>query len=145
MGIFNFLFGDNSSETTDEPKRVFISFAIEDKQYRDFLVAQSINKRSPFTFTDMSVKKSWKNEEWKRKCRKRIRECDGIIVLLSKKTYHASGVRWEMKCALEEDIPMIGMHIKKNDSFRGSIPPELDDCEIIDWSWENIEEFIDNL
>jgi len=40
---------------------------------------------------------------------------------------------------------MVGMHIKKKELQRGSIPPELDNCEIIDWCWDDIEEFISNL
>jgi len=37
-------------------KRIFISFAIEDKELRTFLVGQARNENSPFEFTDMSVK-----------------------------------------------------------------------------------------
>jgi hypothetical protein len=46
---------------------------------------------------------------------------------------HASGVHWEIKCAKEEGIPIIGMHIKKND--KGAIPPGLKDVKIIEWKW----------
>lgn len=148
MGLLDFIFGKSVRDDNDEqsvPKNIFISFAIEDKVYRDYLVAQAKDKRSPFTFTDMSVKKKWDDAIWKRQCRKKIKGCDGVIVLLSKNTYHAGGVRWEMKCALQEQIPMIGMHIKKKDEDRGSIPPELDDCNVISWSWENLDEFINNL
>jgi len=104
MGLFDFLLSKNNRDPSvsinlDGEKKIFISFAIEDKQYRDFLIAQSKNKRSPFSFLDMSVKKKWQEEVWKRNCRKKIRDCDGVIVLLSRKTYHAGGVRWEMKCA----------------------------------------------
>ena len=52
-------------------KRVFISFAIEDKSLRDFLVGQAKNENSPFEFVDMSVKKPW-DSAWKKNCRKRI-------------------------------------------------------------------------
>ena len=38
------------------PKRIFVSFAIEDKFARDNLVHQAKQKRTPFEFTDMSVK-----------------------------------------------------------------------------------------
>jgi len=36
-------------------KRVFISFAIEDKNLRNMLVGQARNENSPFEFVDMSV------------------------------------------------------------------------------------------
>jgi len=129
---------DDSDE--DEEKRIFVSFAVEDVKYRDFLVSQAKNERSPFTFIDMSVKKPWDQKIWKKKCRAQIKSCDGMIVLLSKKTWHASGARWEMKCAIEEGIPVIGMHVRKHD--QGVIPPELKGKKIITWSWDNLSKVI---
>lgn len=122
------------------PKKVFISFAIEDITYRNFLVSQAKNKRTPFQFTDMSVKEPWPEKVWQRQCREKIKQCDCMIVLLSKNTWHSSGLRWEIKCAREERIRVIGMHIKKDDT--GAIPPELRGCRIIKWSWTNLENFL---
>lgn len=48
--------------------RIFISFAIEDETYRDFLVGQARNEHSPFNFVNMSVKEPW-SESWKTQCR----------------------------------------------------------------------------
>ena len=127
-------------KTKADRKRIFISFAIEDEMYRDHLVNQARLERSPFDFVDMSVKQPWSEDEWKRKCRTKIKRCDGMIVLLSKNTFHSSGARWEIKCAKEEGIPVIGMHIKKND--KGSIPPELKGKRVITWTWENIKNIL---
>jgi hypothetical protein len=117
--LLEFLFGVEEPE----PRKVFISFAIEDKRYRDFLVSQAKNSNSPFDFIDMSVKEPWHDHKWKRKCREKIRKCDSMIVLLSRKTWHSSGSRWEVKCARGEGLRIIGMHVKKDD--KGAIPPEL--------------------
>lgn len=65
MGFFDWIFG-NETRTKDSRKRVFISFAIEDIEYRDFLVQQARKKHSPFDFIDMSVKTEWEQDEWKR-------------------------------------------------------------------------------
>jgi len=123
-------------------KRVFISFAMEDKPFRDHLVNQAKQERTPFHFVDMSVKKPWNQNIWKKRCRSKIKGCDGVIVLLSKNTYHAGGARWEMKCANEEGVPMVGMHAKKND--RGTRPPELNGKRVIIWTWKNLERVIDS-
>lgn len=139
MGFFDFLFGSSA----DRRRRVFISFAIEDAKYRDYLVRQGRDNRSPFEFIDMSVKAPYKQREWQERCRAKIRRCHGVIVLLSNNTYHSSGARWEIKCAREERIPIIGMHIKKND--RGSIPPELKGKRVIVWTWNNVQKFIESL
>lgn len=124
-------------------KRVFISFAIEDVEYRDHLVNQARNHRTPFEFMDMSIKARYREDEWQMMCRSKIRRCHGTIVLLSKKTYHSSGARFEIRCAREEGVPIIGMHIFKND--KGAIPPELKGRRAVIWSWDNIEKFINSL
>lgn len=123
-------------------KRVFISFAIEDDNARDFLVGQARNNSSPFEFVDMSVKEPW-SSSWKTNCRTRIKGCDGVVALISKNTSKADGARWEMKCASEEGIPMIGVHIHKDD--KGAIPDELRGYKVIEWSWDGIASFIDSL
>jgi hypothetical protein len=127
--------------TSVNRKKVFISFAIEDQKYRDFLVKQAKNKKSPFDLIDMSVKQPWDEHEWKRKCRQKIRRCEGVLVLLSKNTWQSGGVRWEIRCANEEGIPVVGMHIQKDE--RGAIPPELKG-RIITWTWDNLSRIIKN-
>ena len=67
------LFEDEEDSGKEVKKRIFISFAIEDEQYRNFLVAQAKNERSPFTFVDMSVKQPWDEKNWKQKCRTKIK------------------------------------------------------------------------
>lgn len=139
MGLFDFLFGEEKTKR----KRIFVSFAIEDIQYRDFLVSQARKEKSPFDFIDMSAKKAWKQSEWKRKCRTKIKGCDGVIALISKNTHLAHGARWEIQCALEEKVPTIGMQVKWNN--KGAKPKELKNRKVIRWTWDNIEAFINKL
>src|SRR5690625_327774 len=112
-------------------KRIFISFAIEDAKYRDLLKGQSLNANSKFTYTDMSAKKAW-DSKWKTKCRSRIKVCEGVISLISKKTRKADGAKWEMQCANEEGVPMIGIHVFKND--KGQIHTELKGDNVVNWT-----------
>jgi len=122
--------------------RIFIAFAVEDTRSRDFLVGQASNERCPFSFTDMSVKEPW-DSEWKTKCRTKIKGCDGVIALISTNTWNADGQRWEIKCADEEGIPMIGVQIYKDRP--GVVPPELGGYSVINWSWAGIAAFINRL
>jgi hypothetical protein len=82
--------------------RIFVSFAMEDKTYRDFLAGRAKNEKSSFEFVNMSVLEPW-DSQWKSNCRTRIKGCDGMIALLSKNTAKADGALWEVKCAKEED------------------------------------------
>lgn len=142
-GLVTYFATKKEKQVKKKRKRIFISFAIEDIEYRDHLVSQSRKERSPFEFIDMSVKTKWKENEWQKRCRTKIKNCDGVIALLSKNTHKATGARWEMKCAREEGVEIIGMHIFKNN--KGAIPIELNGKKVVEWNWNNIEKFINNL
>lgn len=123
-------------------KRIFISFAIEDVRSRDFLVGQARHEGSPFEFVDMSVKEPW-DSSWKTRCRTRIKGCDGMIALLSKNTAKAEGAIWELKCAVEEGIPVLPVHIYKDN--KGPVPAVLSGTPDIEWGWNSIAAFINSL
>ena len=123
-------------------KRIFISFAIEDKFARDNLVYQAKQANTPFVFTDMSVKTPWDNA-WKTQCRERIKQCDGVVAFISDNTYNATGARWEIQCAIEEGIPLLPVYIHDHGTRR--VPPELAHKRIYHWTWKIITDFINNL
>ena len=53
MGLFDWLFTEDKKERR---KRVFISFAIEDIKYRDYLVGQARKEKSQSIFTAKAEK-----------------------------------------------------------------------------------------
>ena len=120
-------------------KRVFISFAIEDESSRNIFVGQSRNKNIPFEFIDMSVKEPW-SEDWKNKCLTKIKGCNGMIVLVGNETSSSKGVEFEIKCAKDERMPLLGIYTKPNNNF---CVPEGLICK--NWTWDNIKNFIDGL
>lgn len=122
-------------------KRIFIAFAIEDEKYRNLLKGQELNPQSPIDYTDMSVKEPW-SESWKAQCRQRIKGCNGVIALLSKNSLSASGQRWEIQCAVEEAVPIIGVYISADDK---SAPPEAATVRKITWTWDGIASFVNGV
>ena len=122
-------------------KRVFISFAVEDVTYRNFLVGQAKLDKSPFEFVDMSVKQPW-DEKWKTNCRTKIKGCDGMVALISKNTAKADGELWEIQCAYDEGVPVMLMWV--NDE-RPTLPALIKDKRINVWSWANLKTFIEKL
>jgi hypothetical protein len=66
-----------------------------------------------------------------------------MVALLSTNTWRADGARWEMRCAVEEGIPVIGIHTDSRN--KGAIPPELSGRRVIEWSWEGIAKFLDSV
>lgn len=124
-------------------KKIFISFAVEDKNSRDLFVGQSHNEKTPFKFADMSVKEPWDNA-WKTQCRERIKACHGVIVLVTKNTFKAEGVHWEIKCAKEERLQIKAIYAQK-DAKRCHLPKKLKGLHIDNWSWPSINKFVEKL
>lgn len=126
-------------------KRIFISFAMEDERYRNLLVGQARNEASPFEFVDMSVKEPW-DENWKTNCRTKIRGCDGMIVLVSKNTANADGALWEIKCGKAELGPsrMLGIYVDSGNK-PANLPSDLSGVRVVEWTWDNIANFLDLL
>lgn len=126
-------------------KRIFISFAIEDKVLRDFLVGQKRNDNIDINFTDYSVKEPW-SSSWKTNCRTRIRGCDGVIGIITKNTPAADGQLWELKCGYEELIPTLLIHGYSDASKRlVTKPAEIAGKTIKDWTVDNISTFLKSL
>ncbi len=123
--------------------RIFISFAVEDVASRNLLVGQAKNEKSPFDFVDMSVKEPW-DEKWKTNCRTKIKGCDGMIALVSKKTANAAGALWEVACAKEEKVPVRGIYVD-SDNKPASLPKEFSGVTVVEWTWANIKKFLDSL
>ncbi len=115
--------------------RTFISFAAEDKTYRDLLIGQAKNPNSPIEIADWSVQEPF-DEKWKTQCRERIKKTQQMIVLIGKTTHKADGACWEIATAKEEGIPVYGVYINKDD--KGKIPKELSGKHVIEWTWDGI-------
>lgn len=121
-----------------DKKVVFVAFAIEDERARDLLKGQSLNTKSPFEYTDMSVKEAY-SSEWKDKVRTRIRRSHGVIVLVSENSLKSSGQKWEIGCAREEEKPVLGIWAYKDDRTN------LAGVRTVVWTWDAIKDFIDGL
>ena len=122
-------------------KRVFTSFAVEDRNLRDLLVGQARNSRVPFDFTDMSVKQPW-DAAWKTNCRTRIKGCDGLIGIVTRHTPRADGQLWEIGCAYEEGVPVLLIY---GTDDRPALTGPLAGRRVLTWSWPNIEAFVTRL
>lgn len=122
--------------------RIFTSFAIDDANLRTLLVGQARNNKTPFEFTDMSVKEPW-DSAWKANCRTKIKGCDGVIGIITKNTAKATGQLWELQCAYEEGIPVLLIY--GNDDRPVNLPEPVSGRRINLWTWDNISTFLDKL
>lgn len=125
------------------PKRIFTSFAIEDRSLRDMLRGQMRNPSTPIIYTDMSVKEPWANS-WKTQCRTRIKGCDGMVAIVTRNTAAADGQLWELKCAYEEGVPVFPIYGSQTNR-PARLPTILQRRRIYNWTWNNIASFISRL
>jgi len=124
-------------------KRIFTSFAIEDEKVRNYFVGQAKNRKVPYEIVDMSVKIPW-DSAWKTNCRLRIKSCSGVIVLVTPNLKNADGAIWEIKCALDEKIPILGVYASGGVKPSNK-PPEMKYITTVQWTWENISSFVNSL
>ncbi|WP_341358477.1 TIR domain-containing protein [Georgenia sp. M64] len=120
---------------------MFIAFAKEDETTRNLFTGQRVHPDTPFEFIDMSVKEPY-SSQWKERVRTRIRRSDGVIALISSSTPAATGQLWEIKCAVEEGAPLLGIWIE--DGYRTK-PSQMGSAPCKTWTWENVSSFIDSL
>lgn len=119
-------------------KIVFVAFAIEDERQRDFLKGQSLGPREPYTFVDLSVKERYESG-WKGKVRTRIRRSHGVIALVSENSLTSEGQEWEIRCAIDEGKPLLGVWAYAADRTK------LTGLRTVAWSDTNISGFIDSI
>jgi hypothetical protein len=131
----NIVFKQSTMENKTE---VFISFAAEGARQKYFLKGQSLDITSSFEYTDMSIKEKT-NSDWKTNVRTKIKNCDGVIVLVSTHSLNSSKQQWEIQCAREEGKTIYGIYDFKNEGT------SLVEMNMKAWQWDGIKNFIDVL
>jgi hypothetical protein len=59
-----------------------------------------------------------------------------------KPSLKADGQKWEIKCAREEGVPLLGVYIHSADT---SYPSEMNGIRKVPWTWKDRQAFIDSL
>lgn len=122
-------------------QRIFISFDYDnDEDIKTALAAQAKLPDSPFDFTDASVKDHLPGD-WKEKVRRRINNCDQVIVLCGCKTHTAAGVAAELQIVKELGKPYFLLRGRPNVTCYGPTSAHYSET-IYDWSWPNLKALI---
>ncbi len=115
--------------------RAFISFQMEDRWARDFLIGHAQNKNNSIEFIDYSVHEPF-DEKWKTNCRARIARTRGTIVLIGPTTYLSEAVRWEITETGRQGHPIFGIQVNSDKTHQ--IPAGLSPSKVIRWDFDAI-------
>jgi hypothetical protein len=119
--------------------RAFISFEMEDKWARDFLVQQAKDKNNEIAFYDFSVKNPF-DSKWKTECKKRIAMTKGTIVLVGATTWRSEAVLWEITETIQQGHYIFGIQINRDKT--NIIPKGLPSGNVIRWDFEQIVKWL---
>lgn len=119
--------------------RAFISFEMEDRWARDFLVQHAKDKRNDIEFVDFSVQNPWDNS-WKTQCRERIARTKGTIVLIGPTTHASEAVKWEIAETIRQGHYIFGIQINTDKTH--SVPAGLPSQNVIRWDFEQITKWL---
>jgi len=115
--------------------RAFVSFEMEDRWARDFLVQQAKDKKNDIQFVDYSVQDPF-DSSWKMQCKERIGRTRGTIVLIGATTYRSEAVLWEIAETTRQQHSMFGIQI--NNGKTHPVPTGLPSKNVIRWSFDQI-------
>lgn len=119
--------------------RAFISFEMEDKWARDFLVQHAKDERTDIEFVDYSVQDPF-DTKWKTNCKERIARTKGTIVLVGPTTARSSAVLWEIEESNRQNHYMFGIQINKDQTH--PIPKSLPAGNMIRWDFKQIAKWL---
>lgn len=124
-------------------KKIFISYAAEDKELRDKLVDQADEFNSEVEFVEMPGKDP-SEAEWRDNCQRKIQDSDAVLLLLTKNSINAGEQFWQATCARQEDKPKKGVWGNFDDK-PVTLPAVYDGIKIIKWDPQNIATWVDSI
>lgn len=129
--------------------RVFVSFDYDNnKKQKDAFSAQAKNDKIDFEFADFSCKETLPQSKWEEMIKNKINTCNVLLVLISTHSVQAIGVKKEIKMAVEQNVPVVGIYLPdENGSYFSSQNTTLPEgifhsnCKI--WSVDNVNSLLD--
>lgn len=122
--------------------RIFTAFDYDHDEFlRTALIGQSKNEDSPFEICDWSVKEPFTGD-WREKVRRRMRQCQQVIVMCGQYTHLATGVRDELEIAQEEEMTYFLLRGYPDVTCTKPTTAKTTD-KMYNWTWKNLKILID--
>lgn len=137
-GVLDFQSNPNTGGKMAAP-RAFISFEMEDRWARDFIVQHAKDEKNDISFYDYSVQDAF-DSKWKTECAKRIALTKGTIVMVGATTGKSEAVLWEIAETIRQGHYLFGIQINKDKTH--PIPAGLPSSSVIRWDFEQIASWL---
>ena len=119
--------------------RAFISFQMEDRWARDFIVQHARDNRNDIAFQDYSVQDPF-DSKWKTECSRRIVLTKGTIVLIGATTWQSEAVIWEIAETIRQGHYIFGIQINRDKTH--FVPNGLPTQNVIRWDFNQISQWL---
>jgi len=121
------------------PPRAFISFQMEDKWARDFLVQHAKDEKYDVAFVDYSVQNPF-DSAWRTNCKQRIAMTKGTIVLVGPTTHQSAAVLWEIEETARQKHYLFGVQTNRDKTH--PIPKGLPSKNVIRWDFTQMNKWL---
>lgn len=125
-----------------ERKKLFVSYALEEKQLLDSFIEQSKKENIPYDLVYLKEKDPV-SPEWREQCKNTIRQCNGVVFLISKYLQVSEGAFWEMKFSHDLNKPMVSVFV--GDAGIRDKPRDLTGVTAMVMSWARVHDFVEKL
>jgi hypothetical protein len=119
--------------------RAFLSFDFDhDETSKNLFAGQGKAKSpTPFTIADWSSKSALPQAQWEAEIKKKVNQCNLMIVLVGKHMASAGGVAKEIAMAKDQDVPFFGVYVD-GAGAASSLPAGLARNRVISWTWPGV-------
>jgi hypothetical protein len=128
-------------------KRVFISFAMEDKKQVDGVRLLSWHQHIDLEFFDESVRTPYNSTDAnyiRGRIKEKISRSSVTLVLLGTATYDSEWVDWEIRTSIELGNRIIPMGLPNGPTVLARRPPSIQDRKWFLWSIPNLQQLIES-
>lgn len=126
-------------------RRVFISFHMDDLNYKKIIEHQAKSDKFQLEFANYSLQQPFDNS-WKTQCAERINQCSVTMCLIGRETAYREAVIWELNKSYELGKAVFGVTIFNDDpTLPIPIPLLLQNAPIARWNMQEIQYVLNNI
>jgi hypothetical protein len=117
--------------------RVFIACAPQDLKYAEVITARARGDQLPVRFDGFGEGRV-DEVGWQLECRRRIRSSRVVVVLVSPHSRESRRALWQVACAREHGIPVVGITVTFDDEAERARGAPVGEESLVGWKWRTI-------